>query len=129
MRIYSLDGELIKEITFPNKEYKENTKQNYDWHSLNKNPNRVPLRFLFRGFDVNSSGVFVGLYHDDLIIDQYDFDGNPVARYVKYHKDNRKHYLYSFKVVDDQKLYFYILFEDDYPQMGILTPDIKRQKM
>ena len=110
MRVYHINGKLEKEIKFDEIDYRKLTPQNYHWSKFqgkldNKQAREYPFRFLYNGFVVNENGIFLGLYHDDIIIDQYNFFGKFMRRFTKHHKAE-PYYMFDFLVNCQQNNHF-----------------------
>jgi hypothetical protein len=124
LRVYSLEGKLQQTIHFDGMNYAERVPENYEWEKFHRGNRVLPFKFLFRAFDVNKLGFFVGLYNPDgLIIDQFDHHGNFMKRFTKEKKEKNeeKYSLRDFKVVpiDNDKAKFLILNEDGIPTVDV----------
>jgi len=117
LQIYSLEGELVEEITFNSEYYRSLIEDNYKKETFT-DPHHLPLRYLFRAFDVNEHGIFITVFNANITIDQYDFDGNFIQRFSK--NNNGNIYVNDIKVIKeyDNKL-FYILHTNEIPSIGI----------
>lgn len=125
LRIYDLKTQsFLNEIKFERPfNYADRVLGNYDPKSFSK-PNVVGVTSLFKAIDVNSSGIFLGLYDDNILIDHYDLEGNFIQRYKRGFK-TEPYYLYDMKVFDnDEKLTFYLLVKKEgTPLLCIYTPN------
>jgi len=123
LRIYSPEGKLMQEIQFDELDYKKLAPGNYKWeYFTNKNSISFPFRWIFRAFDVNDDGVFIGLFADDLIIDWFTHDGSIVKRFIKFHRHDNHIYLHDFKAISEKSnLKFIILDEDNFSKIEIYT--------
>lgn len=125
LRVYDLNtNELIKEITFdhPFDYASDRVNQNYLPESYIQN-GTMRVTFLFSAFDVTDDGIFVGLFDDDILIDQYDFGGNHINRYWKGLTEG-DYYLYDLGVKRDKerRLNFYALTrKNGIPLVEVLT--------
>ena len=115
LRIYTLNGKLVKTIQFSGMHYKDRVLQNYDWNKLHYKNMVLPFRFLFRAFDVNDYGIFVALYDTTrLLLDQFDHQGNFVQRFTK-GQPVEAYSLLDLRIRADEKgePVFYILDADE----------------
>ena len=122
LRVYSVSGQLLQVIEFEELKYAKRVPGNYKVKPI-INPDgtqTIPLRFLFRAFDVTEEGIFVGLYDPDIIIDRFDFDGKFIQRFKRQHK-TEEFYLFDFKVFkkNENELEFYILNQEEVPKVDV----------
>jgi len=115
LRIYNKNNILLKEAELNEMNYKNLVPENYKWRLLKKHRSVIPSKYLFRGMAVNEDGIFLGLYHRDIIIDQYDFDLNFIQRYCYKHKGDKSYYLFDFEIVKkkNNQYVFYVLDQED----------------
>lgn len=121
LNIYDLDGKIINSYNFEKVNYKKLISDNYNVKPIIKGgATIISLRFLFNAFDINSEGIFLGLYADDIIIDQFNFEGEFLRRFRLSHSGD-PFYLADFKVfkINSNFYEFYILKAEERPEVVV----------
>ena len=118
INIYNLEGDLEKslDLTF---QYGRIAENNYNPEIFTKKGQG--LKTIFPTFRVNESGIFIAVRDKDLVIDQFDHDGNFLRSYKKTMTDS------DFYVKDihllrstNGKFKFYVLnIEDGIPKVTV----------
>lgn len=122
LRIYNLNGDLLKVYDFKKRGYKDRVPENYEWSKLKAGKKVLHTKYLFKAFDVNREGIFIALYDKDIIIDHYGFDGLFKTRFKSEHK-GEPFYVFDFLVLSDKNknFKFYILNTTDVPKVDVFS--------
>ena len=125
LQVYDKQGELIKDIKLEHPHYEEG----YEYNTSREPHQGSGFRpkGLFRGFSIVDDDYFFALSEQDyladgnLLIDQFDRDGQFVQRYEK---TMDLDFIFDVKVTneDDQLKIYLLAQQDDIPQFFILTP-------
>jgi len=132
LRVYSPEGELLRELTLNETEYRKKIPDNYKWDNFKKRNGaiRSPV-CLFSSFYITDNYIFVQLGKDH-IIDQFDFSGNLVRRFII--PDATESYIqWSFQLIkkDCSEYTFFISNIDsqdinkDAPHIDVYTAKLK----
>ena len=109
LRIYTLEGDLVRTIHFDDQGYENRVPGNYEWDALkDKGGGKYPFTFLFNALEVNDKGIFIGLYDEEILIDHYDLEGRLLRHYTR--RDPDEAILVDFAVRQQgNTLKFYVL--------------------
>lgn len=118
VNLYDLGGDLEKslDLSFQYEEIAENNYQQEIFANRGQG-----LKTIFTAFRVNENGIFINIRDEDLIIDQFDHEGNFLNRYKEAKRDS-DFYVKDIEVIqsDNGELKFYILnVEDGIPKVTV----------
>ncbi len=121
MRVYTLDGDLIKSIDLdtPELNYRERVEANYRSHTFENLEARL-IQTLFTHSSMNDAGIFLNVFDDNLRIDHFDRKGNFIKRYTK-ETPHERYFVRDFdvRVSETGDLLFYVLNQNGYPKVDV----------
>jgi len=125
LRVYSPEGELLRELTLNKSEYRKKFPDRYKWENFKKRKDSIASSpsGLFSSYFIADNYIFIQLHNDNLI-DQYDFSGNLVRRFII--PDVTEGYLHwDFQIVKENNYeYTFFIINADSKHLGNDAPHI-----